>query len=91
VSELEVPRGGTSAQQPRQRPLDWQLFLRRLAACTNLRELALRYPHISRAAALELTALTQLERLTIHGVDEYVQERLTACLGSRCNLSFPPA
>lgn len=89
--ELEAPCGATTGQQPRQRPLDWQPFLRRLAACTNLRELVLHYPYIRKAAALELTALTQLERMTIGGADEYVQERLTASLGTRCDLSFPPA
>jgi hypothetical protein len=90
VSELDVPRGESSAQQPGQRPVDWQPLLRSLAACPTLRELSLRDPHISRAAALELTALTQLQLLVVCGADEYVQERLTASLGAHCALHFLP-
>lgn len=88
VSEL-VPHGVTSSLQARQSPLDWPSFLRDLTACPNLICLSLCNRHIGRAA-LELTALTQLQRLVVCGADEVVQECLTASLGAGCALSFPP-
>lgn len=89
VSELVMPHGATNSLQARQSPLDWPSFLRDLTACPNLTLLELRDRDIGRAA-LELTALTQLQQLGVRGADEVVQECLTASLGARCALSFPP-
>lgn len=68
--------------------LDWPPFLRGLSACQRLETLTLDDRQVGNAA-LELTALTRLTELKVHGADEAVQAHLVASLGARCTL-FPP-
>jgi hypothetical protein len=70
-------------------PLDWQPLLRGLTACRSLRTLKLDDCDIGNAA-LQVTALTQLTELSVSGADVPTQVHLSASLGARCRLLFPP-